>query len=129
LNQTVAFPLLNNNEDSWTSQIYLYNSSALTTVVTPRYVGESGFVQCSQPITIPPKSMVTVSQAGLSGLNLTSMGFFTSTQPSVAAAVGFTSDSGTTDRFFGYEAAYFGAYTPQRACGTLHEVFLPAIMR
>jgi hypothetical protein len=133
LKPAVAFPLLNSHHDGWTSKIYLYNSGNSTAVITPRYVGSSsGFVSCAQPISISAQSAISISQADLPAFNEVSMGYFTSTQPAVAAAVGFTSDKplGTTDRHFGHEAAYAdGIGTPQRPCGTVHKVFLPTVIR
>jgi hypothetical protein len=132
LGSAAAFPLLNNRHEGWTSKIYLYNTGSSAAVITPRYVGyPSGFVSCSQQITIAAGGMISISQADLSALNSVSMGYLTSTEK-VAAVVGFTSDKtlGTTDRHMGYEAAYpTGTITPQKQCGTIHTVFLPVVIR
>ena len=73
-----------------------------------------------------------MSQANLSALNEVSMGYFTSTQL-VAAVAGFTSDKpvGTTDRHFGYEAAYpFGMPATQKPCDKMRPPsFSPVALR
>jgi hypothetical protein len=132
LQSAAAFPLLNNRHDGWTSKVYLYNTGSSPAVITPRYVGyPSGFVSCTQQVTIAAGGVISISQADLSALNSVSMGYLTSTQK-VAAVVGFTNDKtlGTTDRHMGYEAAYpAGTITPQKQCGTIHTVFLPVVIR
>ena len=131
--QSLAFPFLVNNDYGWTSTIYLYNPAELPVVITPRYVlaNTGGFVYCAEPFTIPPRSLVSISQAQLPQFSSRSMAYFNTTGP-VAAAVSATSSSalGTTDRHFGYEAAYPGVpiQFPDN-CDTMQAVFLPLVAK
>jgi hypothetical protein len=131
LSQSLAFPLLVNHDNGWTSTIYLYNPAESSVEITPRYVLSTteGFVYCAEPFTIPARSQVSISQARLPPFASRAMGYFNTTGP-VAAAVSATNSTalGTTDRHFGYEAAYPGvAFDFPDTCDTMYAVFLPLV--
>jgi hypothetical protein len=129
-----ALPLLLDNDNSFTTAIYLYNPSGVATHVTPRYVSRDGsadFVYCAPAISIPAHSMTAVDQSGLPPFMNISTGYFTATHP-IAVAVGATSNKalGDTDRHFGYEAAYLDTpIVPQTPCSTLYTVNLPLVQK
>jgi hypothetical protein len=132
ITQTLSFPLLFTDHDGWTSEIHLYNFSDSPSEVTPRYISyPAGFVYCADSFTIPAHSMLSISQDELPPFFDLSMAYFSATQP-VAAAVGVTSDEplGDTDRHFGYGAAYpEGPVSFPDTCDTIHDVFLPVVLR
>jgi len=132
IDQGLAFPLLFNESDDWTSEIHLYNPGDSPAVITPRHVSyPTHVVYCAEPLTIPAGGVLSISQAELPRLLGQNMAYFNTTQP-VAAVVGVTSDKplGETDRHFGYRAAYpEGAISFPDTCDTIYKVFLPAVFK
>lgn len=132
ITRTLTFPFLYTDYEGWTSEIHLYNYNDVPAQVMPRYVSyPSGFIYCADAFTMPAHSTLSISQAGLPGFFDQSMAYFIATQP-VAAAVSFTSDEplGSTDRHFGYSAAYSdGSITFPDTCDTIRKVFLPLLLK
>jgi hypothetical protein len=133
LGQSVAFPFLANGYDGWASRIHLYNPTESPVEITPRYVfANSGhFVYCAEPFTIPAGGVVSIPQAQLPQVSSQLMAYFNTTGP-LAAVVSATSSKplGTTDRHFGYEAAYLGMSIQfPDTCDTMKAIFLPLVRK
>jgi hypothetical protein len=131
--QGLAYPFLLRDSDDWTSQIYLYNPGDAPVEVTPRFVSSYPlrYVFCEEAFTIPAGEFVWLSEAQMPSLFERGMAYFNA-NGQVFSAVGATSAKplGTTDRHFGYRAAYPGAPAifPD-TCGLAEAVFLPLIVR
>ncbi|MCB0108691.1 MAG: hypothetical protein KDE53_22375, partial [Caldilineaceae bacterium] len=105
----VALPALFNGKDEWHSTVYLYNPSPQSATVTPRLIDRSGAILCTESLTIPANTVTTFALNPEEHAFTEGMGYFHSTTPLAATVRGASAKAvdDITDRFYGYEAAYF----------------------
>lgn len=107
--RAIAFPILFDGANQWTSTVFLYNPSNEEATVRAFYTDRSGTDPCAEDrFTIPAGQTVALTSDQFVDFVDEGMAFFVSSKPLAAVTSGTSTKALTdiSDRHFGYEAAY-----------------------